>query len=282
METQEAPNTPEAVIQTGDPAMTVTAPVTPEEGEGEQLLAGKFKDQGELEKAYLELQSKLGQQSQQPAEEAAEETPEGETKEAEAKETKEGEEASESPYGEAVTEALNTAGLNPTEVAEEFNTNGEISDATYEALEKAGYPREMVDAYKRGIEATNATTTEVTEAQITEIKAIAGGDQGFAELQQWMAANVDAAGLEAYNAALATGDAAKITAQVKAMADARQEALGSEGKLLGGKSPTEAPGYASEAAMLEDMAKPEYKTSATFRAQVEAKIAKSPNLMVTR
>ena len=39
----------------------------------QQMLAGKFKDAEELEKAYLELQSKLGERTEEPAEPEVEE-----------------------------------------------------------------------------------------------------------------------------------------------------------------------------------------------------------------
>ena len=42
----------------------------------DQLLAGKYKDAQELEKAYMELQSKLGEQGKEETASAEEETPE--------------------------------------------------------------------------------------------------------------------------------------------------------------------------------------------------------------
>lgn len=65
------------------------------EGGEQPLLAGKFKDQGELEKAYLELQQKLGE----PRDEVQTTEDEGEPAE------QEQEEVSDEPEGEVLSEA---------------------------------------------------------------------------------------------------------------------------------------------------------------------------------
>lgn len=279
----EATAAPATEVVTGEEAMTVTVST---EGEGgNELLAGKFKNQEDLVKGYKELEAKLGQQSQQPATEEADEeateTPEG-TTEAEEKETDEGEDADDNgPYGKAVTEVLKAAELDPSKVAEEFETTGEVSEETYAALEKHGYPREMVDAYKRGVAQTEEATAQVTTEQITALKAKVGGDARFAEMQKWAGANASPEELAAYNDALNTGDFTKIDAAVSAMAQRFNADIGTEGDLLGGQGATSSEGYASEAEYMEDMAKPEYKTSQAFRDKVSAKLMRSPNVMVT-
>ena len=66
------------------------------EGGEQPLLAGKFKDQGELEKAYLELQTKLGEprnEVQTPEDEGEQAAPEQE------------EEVTDEPEGETLSEA---------------------------------------------------------------------------------------------------------------------------------------------------------------------------------
>ena len=65
------------------------------EGGEQPLLAGKFKDQGELEKAYLELQSKLGESRNEV------QTPEDEGEPA----ASEQEEVTDEPEGEVLSEA---------------------------------------------------------------------------------------------------------------------------------------------------------------------------------
>jgi hypothetical protein len=69
------------------------------EGEEQPLLAGKFKDQGELEKAYLELQQKLGESRDEV------QTSEDEGEPAEQEQEQEEEEVNEESDSEVLTEA---------------------------------------------------------------------------------------------------------------------------------------------------------------------------------
>ena len=75
----------------------------------EQLLAGKYKDAAELEKAYIELQKKLGDQGESEETETAEPEPE------------ETEQPSLSDGASLITSA-----------SDEFNTDGKLSPETLE------------------------------------------------------------------------------------------------------------------------------------------------------
>lgn len=272
---------PEGTIQQGGAAQSVTVST---ETQGEELLAGKFKSQEDLVKAYKELESKLGQQQpqQQPEQEQTQEQTDTTTEEK--TETKEGEGGDDpyAVYGEAVGSALKAAEVDPAAAAKEFEETGTLSDESFEKFEKAGFPKEMVEAYLRGVAAATENATQITEAQIEQIKAVAGGEEGYAKLQQWMATNVDAAELEQFNETVGSGDLAATIAAVSAMNNRYQQDIGREGTLRGGKAAAQSEGYASEAEYLADMAKPEYKTSQAFRDQVAAKLAKSPNVFATR
>lgn len=276
--------TPEAQIQEGAQATTVTVSAEPQEQE-QELLAGKFKTQDDLVKAYKELESMLGQQQpqQQPAEAETtetEQTPAGET-ETETKAETDGDDPY-AAYGEAVGNALKAAEVDPAAAQQEFADNGTLSDETFQKFEQAGFSRDVVEAYLRGVSQSQAEAVEITEAQIGQIKAVAGGDEGYAELTQWMSANLQAEDLQSFHDTLTSGDFSAILAAVTAMNTRRQQAQGTEGTLRSGRSPAAAQGYQTEAEMLEDMRKPEYKTSQAFRDKVAAKIAASSNIMVTR
>jgi hypothetical protein len=249
------------------------------------LLAGKFKTQDDLVKAYKELETKLGQPTPQQSaaeeaedttEEEAETTPEGEEEDAEA-----GAEPKYPEYGEAVSGILEEAGIDPSAAAAEYAENGSLSEETIQSFVDGGIPREILDAYLRGLASAQADATAGAEAEVASIKAVAGGEEGFAELEQWIAQNVPADDAAAYIEAVNSGDAAKGRQAVEDMVARRTADLGTEGKLAGGKTPGGVQGYATESDMLADMAKPEYKTSQSFRDQVAAKIAVS-NIFVTR
>jgi hypothetical protein len=288
---------------TGVTVVPGTAPITvvvdSEQDTGEPaLLAGKFKTPEDLEKAYKELESKLGATNKGVGDDSDTDdtagdnadSPDGDHAVADAdapansdgnKDAGEGNEDPYAAYGEVVGNALKEAEVDPTAAAEEFEKNGTLADETFEKFEKAGFSREFVEAYLRGVTATRATQTAATEEQIAQIKAVAGGEEGFTKLQAWMAANVPHEDLEAYNEAVGSGDVNKAAAAVAAMNTRYKAEIGTEGKLIGGKTPAQQ-AYASEAEMLEDMAKPEYKTSQAFRDKVAAKIQASAGIFQTR
>lgn len=279
--TQEVP---EGTIQQGAAAETVTVSTEPQ---AEELLAGKFKSQDDLVKAYKELESKLGQQQPQQAQEPAEAETQEQTDTTEETEdkTEAKEDAGDDPYadyGEAVGNALKAAEVDPLAAQQEFERDGTLSDETFEKFEKAGFPKEMVEAYLRGVAQATEQTTEITEAQVAQIKAVAGGEEGYVKLQQWMAVNIDADELNTFNETVGSGDYAAAVAAVSAMNTRYQQDVGTEGNLRGGRPPSNANGYATEAEYLADMAKPEYKTSEAFRQQVRAKLANSPDIFVVR
>lgn len=288
METPEATNeNPEVQLSADGSTATVSTDPTPAEPQGEELLAGKFKSQDDLIKAYKELESKLGQQQpQQPGQQQTEEqTDTGEESE-DKTEAKDGDEGDTDPlveiYGEAVGNALKEAEVDAAEVQQQFDETGTISDENFAKFEKAGFPRGMVEAYMRGLAQANEQAVAITEQQISQIKAVAGGDEGYQQMQEWMGANLSQEELQAFNDTVDTGDYTKVLAAVSEMNRRYLTEVGVEGNLRGGKAPAQSEGYANEAEYLADMAKPEYKTSEAFRNQVMQKLAKSPNVFITR
>ncbi|MCG7628387.1 hypothetical protein MHM88_11265 [Epibacterium sp. MM17-32] len=267
-------------ITQGGEAETYVADTSAAGGEGE-LLAGKFKGQEALEAAYKELEKKLGQQSQQPpADEDTNATDAAADADSNATEEKaaggEGD-TEENPYGPVVTEALKKADLNLDDIKKEFtDNNGTLTDDSFDAFEKAGFPRAMVESYFRGIQASQGNADSAAEAQVTQIKEAAGGDAQFAEIQKHIANSFTVAEAQAYNEAVSSGDFGKAKAAVEAARDSYLKEIGVEGEMnSGGSTPKAGQGYSTEAEMLEDMAKPEYKTSQVFRDKVAAKIASS-------
>ena len=69
------------------------------EADQNQLLAGKYKSAGDLEKAYLELQQKFSQRDPEPAEEESEEEPEAGTEAEATEEVEQEQQETEEPAG---------------------------------------------------------------------------------------------------------------------------------------------------------------------------------------
>ena len=148
--------------------------------EQDQLLAGKYKDAEELEKAYIELQQKLG---------SKEET------------TEEGDAETETVDEVSKPEDLDLENLFPDDneaqrvfnVAAELSENGEISSETMEAISDMS-GQEVVDAYARiakaGLEPVQGGDQEpegevsspLTNEDIDSIQNAVGGEDAYARM----------------------------------------------------------------------------------------------------
>ena len=108
------------------PSESPTAPESP------APLAGKFKDAAELEKAYLELQKKLGDKP-----------------------------ATEAPAAEGLIGPEALAGF-----VEEYRGNGTLSEDSYGKLQKLGLSKSVVDAYIEGQKAVVERQAESVYASV--------------------------------------------------------------------------------------------------------------------
>jgi Phage T7 capsid assembly protein len=247
----EDPQHTQAMIDKVDQANQV--PSEPAAGEAPPAedkpgwLPEKFKSPEELAKAYAELEAKLGKPTQQNTEEKPADTQE-----------------------QQVQEELQNKGLDLYEFSDEFASQGQLSDDSYSKLEKAGYPRDIVDQFIEGQKA-RASLFE------SEVKAVAGGDQGFTDMVQWAAANLSPAEIAAYNAAIDSGSPEQAKLAVAGVYQKYSASRPTEPKLRTGSTSqaTSGDAYESVAQLTKDMASPEYKSDPAFRAKVQAKLARS-------
>jgi hypothetical protein len=210
-------------------------------------LPEKFKSPEDLAKAYSELQAKLG----------------GKTDDASTDPN------ASQPDDKQVQDALQSKGLDLNTFSEEFSKTGELSPESYEALEKAGYPRNYVDQYIEGQKARGALYE-------SEVKAVAGGEDKFIEMQEWARVNLSPQEINAYNKAIDSGDPSQAKLAVAGIYQKFAANRPSEPNLF--KGDNSAPSndvYESIAQMQRDMATPEYKTDPAFRAKVERKLSRS-------
>lgn len=151
----------------------------------EELIAGKFKSQDDLVKAYEELQKKLGQ----PKEETQAE-PEAEPQDTET--------------------SADQVNFSTVEYEQEFAANGSLSDKSYADLEAKGFTRAQVDAYIKGQQAY-ATSLR------SEIYNSVGGEESYTQLIRWASENVDPAAIKEYNDAVDAMDQPRIMRSLEYM-----------------------------------------------------------------
>lgn len=119
--------------------------------------------------------------------------------------------------------ALKTVGLDIREFETEFMANGELSEASYDKLVKAGIPRTMVDSYIRGQEA-------LAEKTIHDVHAIAGGSEGYASMVEWARENLSAQEIETFDHVMASGNKELIVLAVTGVVSRWKSATGSAPK----------------------------------------------------
>jgi hypothetical protein len=237
--------------------ITVTAPGTntpidggqtdgSEEEEGPQSFRPeKFKTDEEWRKAYDELSqrfSKEGNQREKPVENQADSDP---------------------------SEFL-------TKYSEEFFTNKGLSDQSYDELAQRGYPRDVVDAYIEGRQAIQ----ERAEAKLLEV---VGGREAYEAASEWAAVNYTDDQLEAFNQAMNSGDDRMAHLAMRALKIDYTEATGGADLVKGSKGGDQGgDSFRSNAEVTAAMRDPRYSTDPAYRADVEARLVRSRDVLSGR
>jgi len=224
----------------------------------DQLLAGKYKNAQELEKAYIELQGKLGSQ------EKAEDT---ETASAE-------ENTPEEPK-------LSTGASLITDAQKEYYDNGnKLSEETMAKFSEMS-SADLLQAYIE-INANNpqqveeAQAADITEAQISDIKKSAGGEQAYANVVNWAKDNLEANQVNAFDEVVNTGSIEAIKLAVAGLKAQYDNANGVEGRMVTGKAPVNSGDiYRSQAELVAAMNDPRYDRDPAYRQDVIEKLDRS-------
>jgi hypothetical protein len=245
-----------------------TAELTPEEQEnlkiGEELaqeeskkLAGKYESAEELEKAYIELQKKLGDKEETSEEPKAEQ--------------EETEETEETPDASPAVALLNEAN-------DEYFANGnQLSPETIDKFKEMS-SQDLVNAYLEVIKDNppqGNQEADVTQSQINQIQNSIGGENQYQKLMQWAGQNLPEKEINAFDGLINTGNVDAIQLGVQALKSKYEEANGYEGRMLTGKAATTADVFRSQAQLVAAMSDPRYDTDPAYRQDVVAKLERS-------
>lgn len=156
---------------------------------------------------------------------------------------------------------------------QELTEGGSLSPESYAELEAAGYAKDVVDNYIAGQRGSAATAN----AKAVEIKAIAGGEEGYAAMTAWAASNVSPEEVAAFNRVTSSNDPEAIALAVRGLHARYTDANGTEPTLVGGRGNGggDADVFESRAQVTAAIRSKSYKTDPAFRAAVSAKIARS-------
>ena len=150
-------------------------------------------------------------------------------------------------------------------LGEEYQENGELSKESIDKLEKAGYPKAMVDAYLDGLQAT-------TEKFVNRIYSMAGGKENYEKIIGFLKTQPESV-IDAYNATITQGNLNQIELALNGIKAQMKTAYGtSNPTLMGGAATSTADGYTSMEQMTKDMADPRYQVDPKFTRSVMMKI----------
>ena len=221
------------------------------EEQSNQQLAGKFQNAEQLEKAYIELQSKLGEQ--QPVE-AVEEDTESEVVEQETTETPEFDDFLSTLWDEAA--------------------NGEFSDDVLGALDEYS----ATDMAQMFLDYKESNTPSFTQEDVNKLKDLVGGEDTYNALTSWAEANMDQDEIDMYDAVMDRADPASAFFAIQSLLYKYHEMTGVDGELLtGGAVNTPVDAYRSQAEVVRDMSDARYDSDPAYRNDVMAKLSRSPD-----
>ena len=217
-----------------------------------QQLAGKYKNAQELEKAYIELEKKLGSQESKP---------------------EEGEETSQD-QGET-DEAVDFL----WKVNDEYSKNdGKLSEETMAAFEKMS-SKEVVEAffrYQDTVEKAEAPQgVELSESEISQVQDYVGGADEYDALVTWAAQNFSEEEISAFDSVVETGNIPAIKLALQALQFRYQDNMGTEGEMIQGKPAQSRDAFKSQAELVRAMSDPRYDRDPAYRMEIMEKLERS-------
>ena len=244
--------------------------------EQSELLAGKYKDAEELERAYIELQKKMGE-GESPEPQSTSESDantyndDGAVNYTTVKER----------YGDELGDIFEASEIDPWKMADTFNEKGTLDEVQFKDLEDAGIPRHAVESYLSGLYGnTWGNQAEVlSERDVAEMMDMAGGKANYNAMTDWAAANLDPEDIKAFDEVTNTGNKAAVRFAVKALMGQYEDAQGRTPDLVTGKNARQGETYRSMAEVVRDMESPRYEKDEAYRFDVMRKLERS-NLKV--
>tara|TARA_R100000781_G_scaffold33669_2_gene24409 strand:+ start:91 stop:879 length:789 start_codon:yes stop_codon:yes gene_type:complete len=218
-------------------------------------LAGKYENAQELEKAYIELEKKLGNQEKADAPtEDSQDPPETEAK-GDKKEDKSDDtssilddlwsQAQENKYSDETIEQLNK--MSSSDIAK--------MHLQYRA---ANQPRDL------------------SENDVQQLKGIVGGDENYANMIDWANKSLNKQEVDMFDQVMEKGDPLAAFFAVRSLAYRYNDAVGFDGKMVQGNAPKQSNDvFRSQAEVVKAMGDSRYERDPAYRKDIMDKLARS-------
>lgn len=225
------------------------------EAQEEQLLAGKYKNAEELEKAHIELQKKMGEKSSEDTEEEEEEFEEEE------EESEIDEEDSDGTIIDRVFEA---------------GTNNELTDELLQELGNTSKQDLATLALEYKNQSLQSEAEVLTEDDAQRIRDSIGGDDSYNNMIEWAGNNLPEEDVNMFDAAIDKGDPLTCFFATQALAYRYQDSVGRDGEMITGKAPKSTGDvFNSQAEIIKAMEDERYDDDPAYRESIMQKIARS-------
>lgn len=225
--------------------------------------AGKFKSAEDLEKAYLELQKKLGQKDEGVDDDSA---PTDDS-------VPEEEEEVQSPVSKRVDFLK--------EASEEYYSNdNELKPETIQKLKEMP-SEELIEAYLE-LQKNNpvAKAQPLSDDAAKTIVDSVGGQNAYNDTLAWAADNLKPEEVAAYDNVVNSGNKDAIFFAVQALNQRYKDSVGFEGQQISGRAPkSTVKGFRSNAELANAISDPRYRNDPAYRYDIEQKLAASGDLM---
>jgi len=239
-------------------------------------ILGKFNSVEDLAASYKELEGKLGDVAKTKEEPVAEEVVEYQ------EDGSVNYDLARQQYGEKLGELFEQSKIDPFAINKHYQeNNGTITEEHYKQLEQTGLPRNLIDSYLNGLQPQEGTqpTADPSFPEYEDIVGIAGGEEKYLEMLQWMDGNIPKEELQEFDKVV---DAEKrnipqVTLAVQKMFTRYRNAMGVEPKLISGQT-SSSPNtkvFRSNAEVVAAMRDPRYKTDIAFQHEVQRRLAES-------
>ena len=234
----------------------------------DSLFAGKYKDAQELEKAYVELQRKLGEQG------AGDSSQAGNSQDSEQVESKE-----DSEETKETEENTQEFGILDDLWDQATSESGEYSKETLDKLSKLS----TNDLAKLHLEWRRDAATkyvpkppDFTEQNVKELKNIAGGEAKYNDMMKWAQGSLSEQEISMFDQVMEEGNPLSAFFAVKALAYRYNDEQGYQGKMLTGNAPkTSGTQFRSQAEVVQAMSDPRYDRDPAYRMEIMEKLERS-------
>ncbi len=240
-----------------------------EDAESQTRYAGKFKSAEDLEKAYKELEKKLGQKSNEDESDAV------------SRDEEEGNpEGSEEGDGQEV-EADETVDFIKEASDEYWGNEQQLRPETIEKLKELPSEK-LIEAYLKLTkdQPPQQAAQPLDDAAASEIVKSVGGEQAYNQALAWASENLKPEEVAAYDNVVNSGNKDAIYFAVQSLHKRYQDSVGFEGQSVSGKAPrSSVKGFRSQAELARAISDARYRNDPAYRLDVETKLAASGDLL---